>query len=66
MATKSILKNIEIRNRKSAKEIRNRKSAKGFVYALDRVGEVKAKSVTLSKQCKDLGREEIIKIFGVK
>lgn len=51
MATKSILKNIEIRNGKSAKD---------FVYALDRAENIKGKSVTFSKQCKDLGREEIM------
>lgn len=54
MATKSILKNIEICNRQSAKD---------FVYALDKAKTIKAKSVVLLKQCKDLGREEIMKIF---
>ena len=56
MATKSILKNIEIRDKKSAKK---------FVYALDRAENIKGKSVTFSKQCKDLSTEEINKVFGV-
>ncbi|MGP1406024.1 hypothetical protein [Filifactor alocis] len=56
MATKSILKNIEIRDKKSAKK---------FVYALDRAENIKGKSVTFSKQCKDLSTEEIKKVFGV-
>lgn len=59
MATKSVLKSIHIKDRKSALRL---------VSAMERAEEKKqqAKKVEISRVCKDASREEIRKLFGLE
>lgn len=57
MATKSVLKTILIKDRRSADSL---------VTALENASGKKSKDVTVSRTCRELGREEIQKIFGEK
>ena len=55
MATKSILKNVDIRDKKFSKD---------FVNALENAHGKKAKDVVLSKACTNVNRQDIRKLFG--
>lgn len=55
MATKSILKNVDIRDRKLSRN---------FVNALENAHKKVAKEVTLSKSCTNVNRRDIKKLFG--
>lgn len=55
MATKSILKNVNIKDRKLGKSL---------VVALEHASGKKAKSVTLSRTYNDVHGEKIKEIFG--
>lgn len=57
MATKSILKNIDIRDKALGKSL---------VVALENAKGKKSKKVVLSKACREVQGEEIKKILGVK
>ncbi len=57
MATKSVLKTILIKDRRSASSL---------VTALENASGKKSKDVTVSRTCRELGREEIKNIFGEK
>lgn len=57
MATKSILKQINLSNRKLVW---------GFLGALENAQGKSSKEVTLTRTCTDLNDEDIIKIFGDK
>lgn len=57
MATKSILKNIDIRDKALGKSL---------VVALENAKGKKSKEVVLSKACHEAQGEEIKKILGVK
>lgn len=56
MATKSILKNIDIRDKALGKSL---------VVALENAKGKKSKKVVLSKACREVQGEEIKKILGV-
>jgi ribosomal protein L30E len=55
MATKSILKNISIRDKSLCKS---------FVQALENAENRQAKKIVLSKSCRELTREQIKKYFS--
>ncbi len=55
MATKSILKNVDIRDKKLSEN---------FVHALESASGKKAKDVQLSKSCTNVNRQDIKKLFG--
>ena len=55
MATKSILKSVDIRGKKMSK---------GFVSALENAHNKKAQEVVLSKPCESIRKQDIKKIFG--
>jgi len=56
MATKSILKNVDIKDRKLARS---------FIYALEKAQSKKSKEVHLSRTCSEATGDEIKKLFGV-
>ena len=55
MATVSILKNVDIRDKEQAKKL---------VYALEHAKGKKSKKVVLSKTVKEIDRDMIKSIFG--
>lgn len=55
MATKSILKNVDIRDKNLSKN---------FVDALENAHKKTAKNVVLSKKCTNVNRQDIKKMFG--
>jgi len=55
MATKSILKNVDICDKSLSKS---------FVDALENAHKKVAKEVILSKQCTNVNRQDIKKMFG--
>lgn len=55
MATKSILKNVDIRNKKIGRD---------FVNALENAHDKVSKEVILSKPCTHVNRQDIRKLFG--
>lgn len=55
MATKSILKNVDIKDKKLGKSL---------IIALEHASEKSSKEVTLSRTYKDIHGENIKKIFG--
>ncbi len=57
MATKSILKNVDIKDRKLGKSL---------VVALEHASGKKAKDVTLSRTYSDMRGEKLKEIFGKK
>ena len=57
MATKSVLKTVLIKDRRTASSL---------VSALENASGKKAKEVVISRTCSELGREEIKKLFGEK
>ena len=54
MATKSFLKNINIKNKKDSYS---------FIVALEKANSKKGKSVTISKSCSDATPDEIAAMF---
>ncbi|MBS3885751.1 MAG: hypothetical protein KGZ56_01725 [Dethiobacter sp.] len=56
MATKSILKNVDIRKKSLCR---------AFVSALENAKKKKSKEVTLSKTCTEIREEKIKEIFGI-
>lgn len=54
MATKSILKNININQKKLSRN---------FVIALETAQDVQSKDVKLSRSCKDVKKDEIKDLF---
>jgi len=57
LATKSVLKSILIKDRRSANSL---------VAALENASGKKSKEVTISQTCRELGTEEIKSMFGEK
>ena len=55
MATKSILKNITIKDRRVGRD---------FVTALETAHKKKSKDVIITKKCSDVKREDIKSMFG--
>ena len=55
MATKSILKNVHIKDFRSAKSL---------VRALENANGKRSQEVVMSRACKELDKSEIEKIFG--
>ena len=55
MATKSVLKTILIKDRRTASAL---------VAALENASGKKSKDVVISRTCSELGRDEIKKMFG--
>jgi len=56
VATKSILKNVDIKDKKFARS---------FIYALEQSQNKKVKEVQLSRTCSEATAEEIKLLFGV-
>lgn len=54
MATKSVLKNIMIKDRRSAHD---------FVKALEHASGKQSKDVTISRTCKEMNKDDIRKMF---
>lgn len=57
MATRSILENVNFRNKSLTK---------GFVSALENASKKKSKEVVLQKMCTDVKRDQIKDFFGKK
>lgn len=57
MATKSVLKNVMIKDRRSAHRL---------VSALENAKNKSEKKVILSRTCSEMGRDEIRAVFGDK
>ena len=55
MATKSVLKNIMIKDRRSAHNL---------VKALEHASGKQSKDVTISRTCKEMNKDDIRKMFG--
>lgn len=55
MATKSVLKNVIIKDRRSAYAL---------VRALENAGGKQSQEVSMSRTCKELDRNDVRKIFG--
>lgn len=56
MATKSILKNVDIKDKRLARS---------FIYALEKAQSKKTRDIQLSRTCSEATGEEIKKLFGV-
>lgn len=56
MATKSILKTVNINNRKLSRS---------FVNALEKSQKISSKPVQMSKPCKDVKKENVKDFFGL-
>lgn len=55
MATKSILKNVDIKDKKLARS---------FIYALEKSQEKKVSDVQLSRKCAEVTGDDIKRLFG--